>query len=581
MPGIEPGSPGNFIPFSKPPRSSQHSSTTSNPEVKLRLLFKFTSVIMRELVTVQVGGFANFVGSHFWNFQDELLGLAADPNADSVFKNQYLDMDVLYRSGETPQGVPTYTPRLVSVDFQGSLGSMSSRGSLYNEGPSASSDILTWTGQVSTHKSEPRKKNLFLQRLYDEEHEDTSHMNVASNVKNDSKNEIGDEDIVKSLEDDVECWTDFSKVHYHPQSSYEIGGLWMDGREFDNYGAGRDVFSEGFHGEEISERLRFFVEECDHIQGFQFIVDDSGGFSAVAADFLENIADEYTNTPVLLYSARDPSSRLKSKSRKQTVSKGLHDAISFSRLSSFCKLIVPVGLPYLSGGKASKFLHIEDEKPYHSSAIYAATIHSLSLPFRMQQLGPAAESSYISGAMDVHRLTLTPEIAEDVDDQQAVESMVVHGALGSGGNRASVSEVKDSIDATYEHSTTRPLFCHLAVAQTPLPIPLPFPSIFSNVVGEHGELLDIPISSSPSRGSLDVHSIPMAARLRSSTSILPFLENRLSNLRRFGIDRGAPGSEVVRSWGFGKEDVEDMGENLAKLVKALDPDMGFISSDSD
>jgi hypothetical protein len=24
---------------------------------------------MRELVTVQVGGFANFVGSHFWNFQ--------------------------------------------------------------------------------------------------------------------------------------------------------------------------------------------------------------------------------------------------------------------------------------------------------------------------------------------------------------------------------------------------------------------------------------------------------------------------------------------------------------------------------
>lgn len=24
---------------------------------------------MREIVTVQVGGFANFMGSHFWNFQ--------------------------------------------------------------------------------------------------------------------------------------------------------------------------------------------------------------------------------------------------------------------------------------------------------------------------------------------------------------------------------------------------------------------------------------------------------------------------------------------------------------------------------
>lgn len=27
---------------------------------------------MREIVTIQVGGFANFIGSHFWNFQVEL-----------------------------------------------------------------------------------------------------------------------------------------------------------------------------------------------------------------------------------------------------------------------------------------------------------------------------------------------------------------------------------------------------------------------------------------------------------------------------------------------------------------------------
>ena len=58
---------------------------------------------MKELVTIQVGDFANYVGSHFWNFQDELLGLAEDLNADSVFKNHDLNMDVLYRTGETQQ----------------------------------------------------------------------------------------------------------------------------------------------------------------------------------------------------------------------------------------------------------------------------------------------------------------------------------------------------------------------------------------------------------------------------------------------------------------------------------------------
>ena len=86
-------------------------------------------------------------------------------------------------------------------------------------------------------------------------------------------------------------------------------------------------------------------------QGIQFIVDDSGGFSGLAAEFLENIADEYTNIPVLLYSVRGPGSYMNPSIRKQTVSQNLHDAVSFSRLSSFCKLIVPIGLPSLGESK--------------------------------------------------------------------------------------------------------------------------------------------------------------------------------------------------------------------------------------
>lgn len=109
-------------------------------------------------------------------------------------------------------------------------------------------------GNVSTQASEPHKKNLFLQSLYAEEQE------------NGIQREITDRDIVQCLENDVQYWTDFSKSHYHPQSLYELSGLWMDAQKFDNYGIGRDSFSGGLHGEEISERLRFFVEECDHIQ---------------------------------------------------------------------------------------------------------------------------------------------------------------------------------------------------------------------------------------------------------------------------------------------------------------------------
>ncbi|KAK4584512.1 hypothetical protein RGQ29_022294 [Quercus rubra] len=514
----------------------------------------------------------------------------------------------------TVLGTLTYTPRLLSVNFQGSLGSMSSFGTLYNEVASTPPDVLTWTGNVSTHACEPRKRNLFLQRLYEEEQDSLTQENAVNGGKNKPQREIEDEDIVEVLENGVQYWTDFSKVHYHPQSLYEMSGLWVGVQEFDSYGIGRDT--SWALREEISERLRFFVEECDHIQGFQFIVNDSGGFSSVGADFLENIADEYTNTPVLLYAVKDPGSHMVPKSQKQVVSKNLHDAISFSRLSSFCKLIVPVGLPSLR--RTSTFLCVEDEKPYHCSAVYASALHAISLPFRMEPLGPSADSCYFSGAVDIRGVveilagqarqnrvtildvampapsltgkqveqsflgnlqTLTPEISEDVEDLQAVESMTIHGALGSGGHRAPVSEVKDMVRAAYENATTRPRFCNLSVALCPLPIPLPFPKIFGNLVGQHGELLGSPVDS-PLRGSLDVHSIPLAARLRSSSAVLPFLENRLGNIRRLGIQQGAAGAEIVRNLGYGKDELEDMGETLSKMVLELDP-YSQMSSDSD
>ncbi|KAK8684091.1 hypothetical protein V6N13_040128 [Hibiscus sabdariffa] len=37
------------------------------------------------------------------------------------------------------------------------------------------------------------------------------------------------------------------------------------------------------------------------------------------------------------------------------------------------------------------------------------------------------------------------------------------------------------------------MFCHLSTARCPLLIPLPFTSIFGNLVGQHGELLASPI----------------------------------------------------------------------------------------
>lgn len=55
-------------------------------------------------------------------------------------------------------------------------------------------------------------------------------------------------------------------------------------------------------------------------------------------------------------------------------------------------------------GKASSYLCLEDQKSYHCSAVYAAALHSITLPFRMETLVPATDSCYVSGAVDVYGL---------------------------------------------------------------------------------------------------------------------------------------------------------------------------------
>lgn len=176
--------------------------------------------------------------------------------------------------------------------------------------------------------------------------------------------------------------------------------------------------------------------------------------------------------------------------------------------------------------------------------------------------------------------SLTPEISDEDEDPYAVESMVVHGVLDAGGKRASISQVKESICSALEGRATKPKFSHLSVSRCPLPIPLPFPSIFSSSVGQQGEILGTSHAGARPKGPLAVGSVPMAARLRSSSAIAPFIERRSASLQRLGVARGTLGSQVLHDWGFGREEVEDMAEHLAKMLRPFYPEMD-LTSDSD
>ena len=113
------------------------------------------------IITLQLGHYSNYVGAHFWNIQE----------AGFVFDNSVqLDVDhsVLFREGRTQRDEVTFTPRLVSVDLKGALGSLPVFGDLYDDVHQDLDKLesgLSWDGDVQVKKEEGARKNEYLRYL--------------------------------------------------------------------------------------------------------------------------------------------------------------------------------------------------------------------------------------------------------------------------------------------------------------------------------------------------------------------------------------------------------------------------------
>ncbi|KAI5062184.1 hypothetical protein GOP47_0022723 [Adiantum capillus-veneris] len=591
---------------------------------------------MKEIITVQFGTYANFVGSHFWNLQDELLGLQNDPDADPCFANSGVNFDVLYRFGETTQGAATYTPRLLAIDARGSLGTANVKGSLYEQTPLVDITSVTswhigrratavvvvlellllyftcastkslWKGQVSKHVTEPHVKNEFLKSLEQEQVEWVHQQKrkeqadfPAGSGKSDSICHA-EHNIQKSLEESVQFWTDYSKVHFHPRSLYELEGVWHETTSLDDYGRGKGLLN-GHVKEDVLNRLRFFVEEADHMQGFKVLVDDSGGFAAVATEFLEAVVDEYNKTPTLLFTLRPPSSVKKSRTLQASVVRDLHDAISFSELSKFSSCSIPLGLSSFAG--MSKYLAVDDSKHFHTSAVYAAAVSCITLPLRIELSSGDPSNAVCTGAMDMESLVqvllgrmgrrvplmhlampalhipgrekheavdfsrfqpLLPGVIE-TDDQLASYVVVVQGSSSQDPTAPPLPQ-----DIVNFYTRKRTPFYRVSASLCPLAVPLPFPDIFTPLVASEVQ---------PTKCKSDISSIPIATKLCTSVAILPYLEKRLRNLQH--PSGGSLGWQILERWNRQKDEVRELSEIIANSAAAYGSTTRELASDSE
>ena len=235
----------------------------------------------RELITLQLGHYANFVGAHWWNIQQS--SFCYDPEAD--FERE-INHDCLFREGRTLGGEPTYTPRLVLFDLKGSLRALPKLGCLYE--PAQEDHSVKWTGEVSVHSREAEEKNDFQRSIESQDFaEQTTGKEIDKPQSSFKENKRYSDEAVDlqegdqndglscatncNLDEKVTVWSDYSSVHFHPKTIHFAGNYWRDDelRPFDVFGNGQELMQQESFVEELEDVVHFFAEECDSLQGFQ------------------------------------------------------------------------------------------------------------------------------------------------------------------------------------------------------------------------------------------------------------------------------------------------------------------------
>ncbi|KAJ2832274.1 mtDNA inheritance, partitioning of the mitochondrial organelle [Coemansia furcata] len=294
---------------------------------------------MKEIITLQFGESANYVGTHYWNMQQQY---AEDGSGDP---NAHLPMDVFY--SEDDQGIgqrgTRYTPRVLVFDKVGNFGSLGQSGHA-QEGETdieAEVEAAQWDGATEVHRQMPYTR-----------------------ATPGSTNGF----------DGARYWSDFNEAEYSVQSLNSVSGVEFGNSlgEMNTFQEGGEVFAgENGRDEMLEGRFRALAEACDQMQGFQVLADAYGGFAGFGAGFVEKVREEYPKASILMYNVA--GGRVGDMGSTQTIDAAIGLASNLENVSAAVSMYVPSALRKLYPG-----VQIEESSRYQTSAFMAMNVSQWS-----------------------------------------------------------------------------------------------------------------------------------------------------------------------------------------------------------
>ncbi|EGI70724.1 PREDICTED: protein misato [Acromyrmex echinatior] len=494
----------------------------------------------REILTIQLGHYSNFIGTHWWNLQES--NFTYDPKNPSEINH-----DVLYKEGENMRKQITFTPRLLIADLKGAIGYLSEQGSLYD---TESDNQLLWDStKLEITNAEPSPRTPFIQNL------------------NELDGAVDSENF--NFESDVKSWVDYLSPQFHPRTVTVIKQYLHNctQRPFNIFTYGRDLWSTEQFFDNFTDKIRLYIEECDLMQGFQVLMDSVDGFAGLGASCVQHLRDEYGKSilafPCLDFNNAEPSA--------SDLVKVVNTALCWQHIGENSSLYSPLSCGQVDwpfGADSRKFENItySPELKYHSSAILATALDTLSLRYRtkkypsaslsdlcadLNKLGRKAAATSLSlpfpmkMKMDLIDVldefegslwtSLTPSC--DIPMDNNMQSIALRGISEDRIKRPIHEASKQISKPAYRCSSVHEMMtlylactCHasatyLSNIEAPLKITLPYPKIFNNNVTKDGNIASWPVGT-------DVNSIAVMAGMHSGSNVAAMYESLLKQTKR-------------------------------------------------
>ncbi|KAF7365631.1 MtDNA inheritance protein Dml1 [Mycena venus] len=314
---------------------------------------------MKEILYIQAGTQANYIGTHFWNTQESYFTYEDGEVPET-------DHGISFREGLNQKGEPTFCPRLLAFDHKAQFGTLNQANALFGMDASADEHIL-WPGNPVEYKQEPVSKSHY-QIDMDMEELDINAGYASSAVQ---------------LED-IQYWSDFNRLFYVPRTIQKIPDIpeWEDAEG--NWTGGHEMFTRYDEDTGLMEGpLRLFLEECETIQGIQ-LMHDTSTFGSFVDAFLTSVRDDFAKMPLFSWPLLSDVIPFKPVDNTLGVRKLINDALAMRSLSELSSLSVPIQSPttWTDEVCSNTYMHASRAHAYHTSAIMSAHIETVTFPLR-------------------------------------------------------------------------------------------------------------------------------------------------------------------------------------------------------